>query len=119
MLIKVKKNLKKVVVVKDGIQREYNLELAFKVTPAEKPILFDVVAVKEASAILNASKTAPIGVFFCDSKSAAEKEYAAIARKIFHKTIAELPQYLSEFNDEERNAIMDKAFTMLSRGEVK
>lgn len=119
MLIKVKRNLKKVVVIKDGTKREYNLELAYRVKPGEKPVVFDVVATKEASALLNASPNAPIGAFFSDSKASAEKEYAAIARKIFHKTITELIAYLADFDDEERNIIMDKAFTMLSRGEVR
>lgn len=119
MLIKVKRNLKKVVVFRDGIKREYNLELAYNVTPAGKTILLDVIATKEANALLNATKNAPIGEFFCDSKEAADKEFTEIARKIFNKTINEVVAYLADFNDEERNVIMNKAFTMLSRGEVK
>ena len=117
MLIKVKKDLSKVVVVKDGVKRSYKLSITYDVQ-CDGNCVFDAIATREATAFLN-RQDIPVGMFVSGSKVEAEKEYAAVARKIFNKTVAQLPEYLSEFSEKEKAVILDKAFAMLSRGEVR
>ena len=113
MLIKVNKEMTKVIVIKNGIKKVFDLSVSYNLKP-ETPshTISDISLGNEVAGILTV-RNLPVGAFIGRTEKTLEADYDFIARKLYRGTVAEAEDFLKDFSDSEREIIVSKIFKII------